>query len=206
MSGVTIYMEGGGDSKDQKAQLRQGMSQFLAALKDKARAKNWSWKLTPCGGRRAAYEAFLNARRSPADGELIVLLVDSEAPVTTASRAAHLRERPGDGWDLKGVPEAHIHLMVQAMEAWIVADPDTLTTYYGQNFLRNALPTRANLEEEPKADCAKKLSAATRPTQKGEYQKIRHAADLLARISSEKVRTRCPHAETMFSTLSPLIA
>lgn len=206
MSGVTIYMEGGGDSKDQKAQLRQGMSQFLATLKERARAKNWKWKLTPCGGRQAAYEAFLNARQRPAAGELILLLVDSEAPVTAASRAAHLRQRAGDGWELTGVPEDHIHLMVQAMEAWIVADPEVLTAYYGQNFVRNALPTRANLEEEPKVDCARKLSAATRPTQKGEYQKIRHAADLLARISSEKVRARCPHAETMFSTLSALIA
>jgi Domain of unknown function (DUF4276) len=206
MSGVTIYMEGGGDSKDQKAQIRQGMSRFLATLKDKASARNWKWKLTLCGGRRAAYEAFLNARRRPAAGELIVLLVDSEAPVTATTRAAHLHDRPGDGWDLTGVPEAHIHLMVQAMEAWVVADPDALATYYGHRFLRNALPTRANLEEEPKADCAKKLSAATRPTQKGEYQKIRHAADLLARISSEKVRARCPHAEIMFSTLSSLIA
>ena len=206
MSGVTIYMEGGGDSKDQKAQLRHGMSQFLATLKEQARAKNWKWKLTPCGGRQAAHEAFLNARRRPAPGELIVLLVDSEAPVTAASSAAHLREREGDGWVLTGVPEVHIHLMVQAMETWIVADPDALATYYGQKFGRNALPTRANLEEEPKVDCASKLATATRPTQKGEYQKIRHAADLLALISSEKVRARCPHAETMFSTLSPLIA
>jgi hypothetical protein len=206
VSGVTIYMEGGGDSKDQKAQLRQGMSQFLATLKEKARAKNWKWKLTLCGGRQTAYEAFLNGRRQPAAGELIVLLVDSEAPVTAASRAAHLRARVGDGWDLTGVPEDHIHLMVQAMEAWIVADPEALADYYGQKFQRNALPTRPNLEEEPKADCANKLSAATRPTQKGEYQKIRHAADLLARISSEKVRSRCPHAEIMFSTLHPLIA
>ena len=69
MSGVTIYMEGGGDFKDQKAQLRQGMDQFLATLKDKARAQNWKWKLTPCGGRREAYEAFLNARRNSAAGE-----------------------------------------------------------------------------------------------------------------------------------------
>jgi len=206
VSGLTIYMEGGGDSKDQKAQLRQGMSQFLVVLKEKARAKNWKWKLTPCGGRQAAYEAFLNARRRPMDGEMIVLLVDSEAPVTAVGRAAHLRQRVGDGWDLMGVPEDHVHLMVQAMEAWIVADPQVLADYYGQNFLRRALPTRQNLEEEPKTDCANKLSTATRPTQKGEYQKIRHAADLLARISSEKVRARCPHAEIMFSTLTALIA
>jgi len=92
------------------------------------------------------------------------------------------------------------------MEAWIVADPDALAAYYGPHFLRNALPTRANLEEEPKADCAAKLSAATRPTQKGEYRKIKHAAELLGRITSEKVRLRCPRAEIMFSTLERLIS
>ena len=95
--------------------------------------------------------------------------------------------------------------MVQAMEAWIVADPDALTAYYGQHFFKNALPKRHNLEEEPKLDCANKLAAATRPTQKGEYQKIRHAAELLAKISPNKVRNRCPHAEILFSTLSHLI-
>lgn len=126
--------------------------------------------------------------------------------MTAASRAAHLRDRPGDGWDLAGVLEDHIHLMVQAMEAWIVADPEALAEYYGRGFRKNALPARQNLEEEPKVDCADKLATATRPTQKGEYQKIRHAADLLARISSEKVRDRCPHAKIMFSTLSTLIA
>jgi hypothetical protein len=95
--------------------------------------------------------------------------------------------------------------MVQAMEAWIVADPGALEEYYGQHFRRNALPTRQNLEEEPKDDCAAKLATATKPTQKGEYQKIRHAADLLKKISPTNVRARCPHAEIMFSTLAKLI-
>ncbi len=146
----------------------------------------------------------MNARKHARD-ELIVLLVDSEAPLETPTRAAHFRQRQGDGWDLTGVPEDHIHLMVQAMEAWIVADPDVLKAYYGQHFHGNSLPTRQNLEDEPKIDCATKLAAATRPTQKGEYQKIRHASDLLKRISAAKVRARCPHAEIMFSTIAALI-
>jgi hypothetical protein len=182
------------------------MDVFLGTLKKTAQAKHWRWKLTPCGGRQAAYEAFLNARRRPAVGELIVLLVDSEGPVTSVSRAGHLRERAGDGWDLTDVAEDHVHLMVQAMEAWIVADPDALADYYGQKFQRSALPRRRNLEEEPKADCARKLSDATRLTQKGEYRKIRHAADLLARIATAKVRTRCPHADEMFLALESLMA
>lgn len=204
MSGIAIYLEGGGPSEAFKAQLRQGMSEFLAELRDKARAKKWKWKLTPCGGRQEAFDAFMNARKHARD-ELIVLLVDSEAPLETPTRAAHFRQRQGDGWDLTGVPEDHIHLMVQAMEAWIVADPDVLKAYYGQHFHGNSLPTRQNLEDEPKIDCATKLAAATRPTQKGEYQKIRHASDLLKRISAAKVRARCPHAEIMFSTIAALI-
>ncbi len=204
MKAVTIYLEGGGPSEAFKAQLRRGMSEFLAELKDKARAKKWKWKLIPCGGRQEAFDAFMNARKHARD-ELIVLLVDAEAPLTAATRAAHLRQRQGDGWDLTGVPEDHIHLMVQAMEAWIVADPDVLENYYGQGFRKNVLPTRQNLEEEPKVDCAAKLATATEKTQKGEYQKIRHASDLLKKISPAKVRARCPHAELMFSTLATLI-
>ncbi len=205
MTTVAIYLEGGGDTAEQKAQLRRGMDDFLRSLKDRVREKRWQWRLVPCGGRQGAFDAFQNARRQSSAIDIIVLLVDSESAVIVTSRAGHLRQRQGDGWDLTGVSEDHIHLMVQTMEAWIVADPEALATYYGQGFRSNALPSRQNLEEEPKADCVRKLTIATQDTTKGEYHKIRHASDLLARISAEKVRSRCPHAEFLFATLSQLI-
>jgi len=181
------------------------MDVFLGALKQRAQQRRWTWKLVPSGSRQEAFDAFRNARARPSAGEVIILLVDSEASVRAATRTDHLRRRGGDEWDLRGVPEAHIHLMVQAMEAWIVADVVALAAYYGQGFRAKVLPQRKNLEDEPKDDRARKLQAATRGTQKGEYHKIRHAADLLAKISSSKVRARCAHAEVLFAVLDRLI-
>ena len=195
MTSLTIYFEGGGDTAEQKAQLRRGMDAFLTMLKNRARVRKWYWKLVPCGGRQATFDAFTNARLKAARSEIIILLVNSEALVTAASCAEHLRQRDGDGWDLSGVEADRVHMMAQAMEAWIVADPDALATYYGQGFRRDVLPQRKNLEEEPKSDCAEKLAVATRGSQKGTYHKIRHASDLLARISTEKVRDRCPSGD-----------
>jgi hypothetical protein len=142
VTGVTIYMEGGGDSWHLKAQLRQGMDGFLSSLKTLAQSQRWKWKLTPCGSRREAYDAFMNARRRPKNGELIVLLVDSEGPVATMTRVQHLQGHRGDRWNLRGVAENTVHLMIQCMETWIVADPDALLAYYGQHFRGNALPRR----------------------------------------------------------------
>ena len=62
MSGVAIYMEGGGDGKDAKAALRQGMDALLQPLKEAARAKALHWKLVPCGGRDKAFRGFRSAR------------------------------------------------------------------------------------------------------------------------------------------------
>ena len=136
MSGVAIYMEGGGDGHGTKAALRQGMDVFLGELKDAVRAKSWRWKLVPCGGRQAAFEAFVRAR-STGEMTVVALLVDAEGPVTTAPRV-HLEGR--EGWHLGDVSDEVVHLMIQSMEAWIVADRDALGAYYGQGFQANQLP------------------------------------------------------------------
>ena len=55
MSGVAIYMEGGGDGKGAKAALRQGMDTLLHPLKAAVRTKDLHWKLVPCGGRNEVF-------------------------------------------------------------------------------------------------------------------------------------------------------
>jgi hypothetical protein len=114
LSGVAIYMEGGGDGKDSKAALRQGMDAFLTTLKEAARAKSWRWKLVCCGPRNAAYDGFRNAVRNN-DDAITMLLVDSEGPLV-GSPCAHLQAR--DGWDLTDASDGVVHLMVEVMETW----------------------------------------------------------------------------------------
>jgi len=197
LSEIAIYAEGG-DTAEQRAQLRQGFDGLLDNAKSKARAKKVRWKLTPSGGRQATYEAFINAVHTN-PGAINVLLVDSETLVTTYAgavvadavvRVAHLTQR--DKWVLTEVPAERVHLMAQCMETWIVADPAALEEFYGKKFASRALPSRPMLEEEPKRDVYDKLAKATRETQKGEYHEISHASQLLQKIDPAKVAQRCP--------------
>ena len=206
MTKVTICMEGGGNNQVTKAFLRSGMDEFLRDLKRMALERRWKWRLIPCGGRQQAYDTFRNRRDRAEEGETVILLVDVEAPVTAPTSVEHLRARRGDGWDLKGVDEDHVHLMVQAMETWIIADPDTLVAYYGPRFRANALPGRQDLEKEDKTTVADALDRATEQTQKGRYHKIRHAGDLLASIDPKKVQARCRHCKKLFAALGAAIA
>jgi len=195
-------MEGGGDSRDTKAALRQGMSAFLTSLKDAARARSWHWKLVCCGGRQETFNAFIRAVDA---GEMTVtaLLVDAEGPVTGSPRD-HLHAR--DGWNCRGFGDEFVHLMIETMETWIVADVNSLAGYYGQRFNANPLPKAANLETIAKSRIATALEGATRATQKGAYHKIRHAGDLLHRIDPLIVQQRCPGCARMFRDLGTAIA
>lgn len=135
-------MEGGGDSAEGKASLRMGMSQFLGSLIDLARQKRLHWKVVACGTRNNAYDAFMNAAKASST-TLSVLLVDSETPVANLrSPRTHLRQ--SDRWDLAGVDEDSVHLMIQVMETWIIAHPEGVAQYYGQHFLEKALPVAQN--------------------------------------------------------------
>ena len=183
--------------------LRQGMDAFLAEIKDAYRDKKWGWKLIPCGTRNEAYKGFQGARAN-GTADILVLLVDSETKVVVSTPIDHLTSR--DGWNFQGVDCDMLHLMVQTMETWIVADPETLKVYYGQGFRQNVLPRSRNLEEVSKTSIEQSLSRATQGTRKGKYHKIKHARDLLQLIDPMKVRERCPdYCKRLFDTLFRLI-
>ena len=201
MSGVAIYMEGGGDTAETKAALRQGMGEFLKELRDQARSKNWRWNLVPCGSRDEAKKQFMNARQLRPEMHAF-LLVDAEASLSK-SALKHVVER--DQWNLNGVVEGDVHLMVQVMETWLVADPEMLAAFYGQHFHEASLPKHQHLESVSKSDVAAGLQKATKDTKAGPYHKIRHARHLLERVRSDRVRPRCPNCDRVFTTISPLI-
>lgn len=209
-----IYLEGGGDGKKGKDALRRAMDDFLKPLKDKARQNGCAWTLVCCGGRRSAWDKFQNAVRNYPH-ETAILLVDSETavaypadPFPSDGPKQHLKNRAGDGWDTDACPTNHIHLMVQSMETWLVADPDGLAAFYGQGFNTKVLPNRLHLEQEAKAHVYAKLDAAARQTPKGLYSedKLTHSSKILPKVDSTKVRARCPHAEHFFTTLESLIS
>lgn len=197
---VKLYVEGGGDYNTQKAALREGFRGFF----DKAGFRNKRLKIVACGGRAVAYKDFRIALSASEPDTLPMLLVDSEAEVTANSVWEHLRSRPGDMWTKPhGASEENTYLMVQCMEAWFIADRDSLRAYYGKDF-HLSLGENQNVEFHAKASIQNALLSATRRTQKGEYRKIQHASALLKLIDPRKIRTASKHACRLLDKLAKL--
>ncbi|WGV27001.1 DUF4276 family protein [Halotia branconii] len=197
---VRIYIEGGGDGKNTKALIRQVFSKFFNSLVEIAKSQKIKWNITICGSRNNTFRDFKNALKSHPEA-FNVLLVDAEAPVTKQSTWEHLKFR--DNWNAPlGVDDSHCHLMVQAMEAWFIADVSTLKQFYGQGFKENAIPRNANVETLDKDSLEPSLKTATRSTTKGEYQKIKHASKLLELLDSARVRQASLYCDRFFTTLT----
>jgi hypothetical protein len=216
VNAIAIYVEGGGDgagSNHSKRDLRRGFDSLFRRQKRAAQAKKLGWQLFPCGSRRQAYNAFCRDLALAKNKTLCILLVDSETAIDaeTNNAAANARIRVQhlttlDGWNLTAANPEQVHLMVQCMETWIVADPDAVQAFYGKNFHRPSLPIRQNLEDEPKLDVYAKLDKATSKTIKGKYAKIKHASKLLERIDPAKIGPRCPRFVTFSEWLDDRIA
>lgn len=193
---IRVYVEGGGDGKESKAQVRLGFGKFFQDIVAQAREKRIGWHIVVCGSRNSAFGDFQAGQRTHPDA-FNVLLVDSEAKVTAGPRQ-HLRER--DAWDLQDFDDEQCHLMVHVLEAWLVADIDALQAYYGQHFNTGAIPRTEDVEQIEKPTLYASLKAATRRTTKGEYHKIRHGPEILGLIDVDKVRGRAQHCERLFAT------
>jgi hypothetical protein len=87
--------------------------------------------------------------------------------------------------------------MVQAMEAWFLADRQALRTFYGAGFLEGSLPGAANnVESVPKDNLEPALKHASKATKtKGEYHKVKHGFALLGLVNPNLVEKGSPHAE-----------
>ena len=92
--------------------------------------------------------------------------------------------------------------MVQAMEAWFLADREALKAFYGTGFLAKSLPgTAAAIESIPKIDLEPRLNHAAKPTSKGEYHKTKHGFALLALIDPSRVEIASPYAAALHQFL-----
>jgi len=197
---VKLFVEGGGDSDALKTECRRAFKKLLERAGIKGRLR-----VVPCGARRNAFEQFCTALSDSGPRDLVFLLVDAEERVTKTSPWEHVAQRRGDAWlQPDGVGNDHLHLMVQCMETWLVADRPALRIFYGQGFQESALPpATAKLEDVSKHDLYRKLEQATRSTKtKGAYGKGQHSFKLLATLDPGAIRKACPWAERFFATLA----
>ncbi len=195
---IRLYVEGAGNDIHTKKLLRDGFRSFLNELIQLARRKRVKFQIIACGPRQQAFSDFSNALQKHSTA-FNILLVDAEAAVS-ASPWQHLRGR--DGWQVGHLNDEHCHLMVQMMEAWLVADPSALSRFYGQGFKENAIPKNPNVEQIDKKTLLSALKDATRNTSKGEYHKTRHGFRILEQLEVAKVRHAAPHCDRLFKALA----
>ena len=196
MVSVKVYVEGGGDSEALHTKCRRGFGVFLENAGFKGRMP----RIVACGSRADAYDSFCTALKSPGATHFPILLVDGEGPVTSGPWQ-HVKARPGDGWDRPaGATDDHLHLMVQCMEAWFLADKDHLAAYYGREFIAKHLPGNVNVEEVAKADIMHGIKMATRGTPKGEYSKGSHSFEIMEGLTPGRIKN-LPHGKRLFSVL-----
>jgi hypothetical protein len=197
---VRLYIEGGG-VKASRVRLRKAFRQFLRELDERARDRGIRLSPEPFGDRQRTFGAFRLALQDRAEA-FNVLLVDSEGPVNAASPWTHLKVDSSDNWDNPGAEDKHCHLMVQAMEAWLIADRERLREHYGRGFQEKALSKSPNVEEIPKENLKQSLRNASRKTKKGPYHETKHAPEILATIRPSEVQRKARHCKRLFDTLA----
>lgn len=193
---ISLYVEGGGNSKQLTTLCRQGFSKLI----ESAGLKGAMPRIVACGSRENAYERFKTALQ---DGHRIpMLLVDAEGPLTGAGPWEHLRRQ--DGWRCPGgATDDHCHLMVQVMESWFLADKRALKLFYGPAFRERSLPGNPSVEDVAKDDILAGLARASRNTKKGSYtsHKGPHSFRILGEIRPSRLEGAAPHAKRLLDTL-----
>ena len=160
-------------------------------------------KVIPCGSREKTHDRFCTAINDTQDDSFIVLLVDSETAVKAGdSPWEHLRKCDNKWIQPPAAEDNSAQLMVQCMEAWFVADRQSLSAYFGKDFNASALPPeRDDVEAIAKRDLEPKLKQATKSCSKGSYNKGRHSFELLGCLDPSKVMESSPHARQLIDTL-----
>ena len=95
-----------------------------------------------------------------------------------------------------GATAGDLQLMAPTMEAWLIACPKELETYFGKHFKAEKLAMTANTNCEGLSKTAinSRLASATKTCEpKGAYEKGRDSFELLRGIDPKEVAARCPH-------------
>ena len=204
---MKLFVEGGGSTNALRTECREGFARFIAKAGVARKPR-----IVACGSRREAFDDFCT---EIGQGREAMLLVDSEAPIAAKLQEPadrrdawkpwqHLLQRPGDGWQKpRDAQDGDCHLMVQAMETWLLADREALSEFFGAGFNGGEFPAQANpVERLSKDEAYAVLKGATRRLKtKDPYSKGAHSFKLLARVDPAKVTAACPWAMRFVESL-----
>ncbi|MCD6216243.1 DUF4276 family protein [bacterium] len=196
---VRIFVEGKDKTSRPLQSLRLGFQAFFRnGLPEQEQPS-----IEMCGPRGTAHRDFCDATKKKTS-TFNILLVDSEVPVSPGNTTwQHLES--SDNWDNCGTSDDHCHLMVQTMEAWIIADVKALKAFYGDKFVIKHVSHLGNIEKISKPDLLKALKDATYKVPKksgtGTYHKGRHPRKLLSLLDPFVVRSKAPHCDRLFRVL-----
>ena len=192
---INIYFEG-------DKRLRTGFRALFASRINRWRRRGIRFNLLAGGSRYETVKDFLDSCRSnPSD--LNILLIDSESAVSDARRSIRALRRHRV-WEA-GVrcEDGQVNFMVQAMEAWFVADRRALVSHFGARFNANALPNPQNAESiAPGSLVAAIERGFPRRGRRGRrYDKIEDGEKLLGLLNPDTVSRHCPNFRRLMDFL-----
>ena len=125
MVSVKLYIEGGGEGRENRETFRRGWIGFLRRAGLTGRMP----QIIPCGGREQTFDRFQAAVQHRRADDIPILLVDSEGPVAAEQSAwAYLRRQ--DNWNQPpGAANDSAYLMVQVMETWFPRRPGSAAPF-----------------------------------------------------------------------------
>jgi hypothetical protein len=212
-----IYIEGGGEGKDQWSKCREGFQKLFQATGE---LQGRMPRLVPCGGREQAFKDFKKTLKLGGN-EFVAMLIDSEDPIAAnATPWQHLKTR--DGWEQPdGATDEQVLFMTTCMETWIVADRVALKAHYGANLQEHALPALTQtkepkrsekdyvntdlpiatiLEQRSRNDIQNALIHATRNCI-NTYKKGDRSFAILAELSFERIKLHVPNFKRTINIL-----
>jgi len=197
MVSVTIYVEGGGESKELKTRCREGFNKLIKKLEFDGRMP----KIVACGGRDKAYGMFNNSITSATDNEFPILLVDSEDPITSGGPWDHLRAR--DNWNRPvGAEDDQAQMMATCMETWMMADHATLREFFGSCLRERTLIQVNDLENRSRQELLEALKSSTSECGRNRgYDKGRCSFQILAKLNPRSLEENLPYFRRFKETL-----
>jgi len=194
---TSIYLEGGGDSKELHIRCREGFRKMLENCGFKGRMP----RLTACGGRAATFDDFQTAHATKSDSDYVAMLIDSEEPLNDIEAAwQHLNHH--DDWIMPdGASDEQVLFMTTCMETWIVTDRTTLADHYGSKLQEPALPALNDLERRTRQEVQQKLAHATRNCVNA-YAKGKRSFEVLGKLSPTELKKHLPSFRRMVRILT----